>query len=71
MEPEQGGLTIGSTVALLGAIMFILYIGYRISLQRDELRNTIELITNEHENFVNSLEAFVQSETIRPIAGNM
>ena len=70
MEPEEGGLTVGSMIAIFGAIMFIAYIGYRISLQREELRDTIRLITDEHDHFIDDLQAMVHSGAIHAVSGN-
>jgi len=70
MEPEEGGLTIGSMIALLGAIMFMAYVYYRISLQREELRDTVKVVTDKHDRFIDDLQAMVQSGTVRPASGS-
>jgi uncharacterized membrane protein YukC len=70
MEPEEGGFTIGWLIAVVGAIMFMAYIYYRISLQREELRDTIRLITDEHDHFIDDLQTMVRSGTVRPVSGN-
>jgi hypothetical protein len=70
MEPEEGSFTMGSMIAVFGAIMFMAYIWYRISLQREELRDTIRLITDEHDHFIDDLQAMVRSGTVRPVSGN-
>jgi len=68
METGEGEFSFGTLIAVLGMIMFVAYIAYRISQQREELRDTIELITNEHDNFVNGLEAMVKAGNIRPVS---
>ena len=70
MEPEEGGFTIGWLIAVFGTIMFMAYICYRISLQREKLKDTIRLITDEHDSFIDDLQAMVQSGTVRPASGN-
>ena len=70
MEPEEGGFTIVSMIALFGAIIFMAYVYYRISLQREKLKDTIRLITDEHDSFIDDLQAMVQSGTVRPASGN-
>jgi len=68
METGEGGFSFGTLIAAFGMIMFFAYIAYRISQQREELRDTVELITNEHDNFVNGLEAMVKAGNIRPVS---
>ena len=70
MEPEEGGFTIGWLIAVFGAIMFMAYIYYRISLQREELRDTVKVVTDKHDRFIDDLQAMVQSGTVRPASGN-
>ena len=70
MEPEEGSFTLGWLIAVFGAIMFMAYIYYRISLQREELRDTVKLITDEHDSFIDDLQAMVQSGTVRPSSGD-
>lgn len=67
MVPEESRFTIGWLIAAFGAIMFMTYVFYRISLQREELKNTVKLITNEHDCFIDDLHAMVQSGTVRPV----
>ena len=70
MEPEECGFTIGSVIAVFGAIIFMAYVYYRISLQREELKDTIRLITEKHDRFIDDLQAMVQAGTVRPASGN-
>ena len=68
METGEGGFSFGTLIAVLGMMMFVAYIAYRISQQREELRNTVELITNEHDPFVDGLEAMVKAGNLCPFS---
>jgi len=50
----------------LASIMFIGYILYKISKQREELRDTIRLMTEEHSDFVDGLESMVKTGDLKP-----
>ncbi len=64
---EDGGMSIGTIVMILASIMFIGYIIYKISRQREELRDTINLLTDENKDFVEGLEVMVRAGTLKPL----
>lgn len=57
----QKGVTVGGILGVAAAVMFAVYVGYRISRKRDELRETIQLLTGDHCSFVDGLEGLVKS----------
>ena len=69
MEPgKEEGMSMGTLVMILASIMFIGYIVYRISKQREELRNTVNILTAEEHDFVDGLETLVASGALKPVA---
>ncbi len=68
MEPEEsGGPGIGTIIMFLASIMFIFYIVHKISKQREELRDTINLLTDENGDFVDGLESMVKKGVLKPL----
>lgn len=65
---EQRGISFGSVLAAFATLMFLFYLGYAISKKRRELRETIELLTEDHGSFVDGLEALVASGELCAIA---
>jgi flagellar biogenesis protein FliO len=69
MEPgTEEGMSMGTLVMILASIMFIGYIVYRISKQREELRNTVSILTAGEHDFVDGLESLVASGALKPVA---
>jgi len=54
----------GSLVFGVAAVGFVAYLGYKINKKRDELRNTVELLTDDHVSFVGTLESLVENGKI-------
>lgn len=63
----EEGFSLSTLLAGAASVAFVAYIAYKISKQREELRNTIELVNNDHTPFVGHLESLVASCEIQPI----
>jgi hypothetical protein len=61
MAQEEGGIGWGVILAGLAGIIFIAFVSYKISKKREELRNTIELLAEQHDPIVGELHALVDS----------
>jgi hypothetical protein len=57
----EGGFGLAEAAAILFGIMLVIYIAYKITKQREELRSTVKLLTNEHGGFVDDLQALVHA----------
>jgi hypothetical protein len=66
---ENDSLGWGTTLALLTGAAVMAYTTWKIRKRREELRETIELLTDVHQDFVGDLEAMVARGDLTPIAG--
>ncbi|MBF0120716.1 MAG: hypothetical protein HQK79_17955 [Desulfobacterales bacterium] len=65
MVTEGGeGLSFGTLLAGIASLSFVVFVGYKISKKREEIRNTVELLTSGHIDFIKDLEAIVHSDGV-------
>jgi len=62
------GFGLGTLLAGLASAAFVVFVGYKISKKREELRDTIQLLTNEQTDFVDKLESLVETGKLQPSA---
>ena len=61
---EGQGIGLGTILAGLALATFVTYVCYKISKNRAEIRETIELLDAPHAAFVNDLESLVENGVI-------
>lgn len=67
MGGDEGGLGLGALLAGAASLGFVAFLGYKISKKREEIRRTIELLTDQHTPFVEELQALVEKDELKPI----
>ena len=62
------GFGLGTLLAGLASAAFVVFVGYKLQKKREELRDTIQLMTNEQGDFVDKLELLVETGRLQPSA---
>ena len=65
---EGEGIGIGTVLVGVAGLMFVSYVYYKVSERRHELRETVQLLTDEGAACVADLEGLVASGAIKPVS---
>lgn len=63
----MNNISIGNIMAVLAAVMFVAYLGYRISKRREQLRRTVVLMSDKDKNLIDDLDRYIVRKRVRPI----
>ena len=63
----MNNLSIGELMGAVAAAMFVVYLSYRISKRREELRRTVVLMTEKDKHLIDDLDRYVTRKRVRPI----
>lgn len=58
---EEGGLGLGSVIGVVGLTTLVFYLFYKTKKHREELRETVNLLTDEKAGFVDDLQALFRA----------